>query len=244
MIDHDDGSLRTDPAVEQPLPRLHDDSRPGTELRRDGGRNNGRARPLGREVHHWSRLIHVYTSMIALVVVLFFAATGLTLNHPSWTFGSDLQTTESTGTFPFPTQLTAADGTIQGIDYLSIAEYVRDRYGVVGSVDAFDSTNGSGSIAFVNPGYRADLAFSVDDASFDLTVEQQGWVAVVNDLHKGRSTGGSWKWLIDVSAGFLIVISLTGLVMQFFLKKRRRSAFVVVGTGALITLVLVWITLR
>ncbi len=197
---------------------------------------------LGRETHRWARLIHVYTSMIALVVVLFFAVTGLTLNHPDWTFGDDVDTTTVTGSFPFSTELVGSDGTVQGVDFLSIAEYVRDDYGVVGSVDSFDVTNGEGSIAFVNPGYRADLSFDVDTGTFDLTVEQQGWVAVVNDLHKGRSTGVAWRWLIDVAAVFLIVISVTGLVMQLFLRKRRRSALLVAGAGLAITVVMVALT--
>jgi hypothetical protein len=207
-------------------------------------RRTKRGRGLARGTHHWSRVIHVYTSMIALVVVLFFAATGLTLNHPGWTFGDDPTTTTTSGTFPFATELVADDGTAAGVDFLSIAEYVRDDYGVVGSVDSFDETNGQGSIAFVNPGYRADLLFDVATGTFDLTVEQEGWVAVVNDLHKGRSTGGAWKWLIDVSAGFLIVVSVTGLVMQFFLKKRRRSAFVAAGAGLAVVLAVAAVTLR
>lgn len=199
---------------------------------------------LGRGTHRWSRIIHVYTSMIALLVVLFFAATGITLNHPEWTFGDEVVTTTESGEFPFATELVAADGTTAGIDYLSMAEYVRDEYGVVGSVDSFSETSGDGSIAFVNPGYRADLFFDVDAGTFDLTIEQEGWVAVINDLHKGRSTDRSWNWLIDASAGFLVVISLTGLVMQFFLKKRRRSAFVTAGVGAVVMIVMVVLTLR
>lgn len=194
---------------------------------------------LGRDTHRWSRNIHVYTSMIALIVVLFFAVTGLTLNHPDWTFGDDTETTTQSGTFPFPSQFVADDGTATGVDFLSISEFVRDEFGVVGSVDSFNETSGEGSISYTNPGYRADLFFDIEAGTFDLTVEQEGWVAVVNDLHKGRSTGGSWSWLIDISAGFLIVISVTGLVMQLFLKKRRRSAFVTAGIGAAATLVLI-----
>lgn len=220
--------------------RSHGDT-PSTASR--PARGGGKRSQLGRDTHRWSRLIHVYTSMIALVVVLFFAATGLTLNHPQWTFGDETNTTTVVGTFPFATELVADGGAVAGIDYLSMAEYVRDEFGVVGSVDSFGETNGTGSIAFVNPGYRADLLFDVDDGTFELDIEQEGWVSVVNDMHKGRNTGGAWSWVIDISAGFLIVISLTGLVMQFFLKKRRRSAFVTAGAGVAITAVMVVITL-
>jgi hypothetical protein len=32
----------------------------------------------------WSRWIHVYLSMISFISLLFFAVTGLTLNHTEW----------------------------------------------------------------------------------------------------------------------------------------------------------------
>ena len=193
---------------------------------------------VGRATHRWSRLIHVYTSMIALLVVLFFAGTGILLNHPSWTFGSDTTTDTVTGVFPFGVELVAENGDVEGVDFLSISEYVRAEYGVIGEVDFFGTTGREGSIAYRNPGYAADLFFDIDDATYEIRVEQQGWVAVVSDLHQGSETGSSWRLLIDITAGFLILISITGLVMQFFLKKRRRSAFIVSGVGIVLTVAL------
>ena len=43
-------------------------------------------------------------------------------------------------------------------------------------------------------------------------------MAVINDLHKGRDTGPAWAAVIDVSAGLMVVISLTGLVLLFYIK--------------------------
>lgn len=173
----------------------------------------------------------MYTSMIALVVVLFFAATGLSMNHPEWTFGTDTTTETIEGTFPFPTTMLADDGVATSVDYLSISEYLRSNHDVSGTVDSFGATNGRATILYRNPGYSADVGVDLDAGTFDLTVTQEGWVSVMNDMHKGQDTGDAWRWVIDVTAVFLVVISLTGLIMQFFLKKRRRSAFVAVGVG-------------
>ncbi len=192
-----------------------------------------------RAVNRWARWLHVYTSMIALVIVLFFGVTGITLNHPDWTFGDEVDISTETGTLPISTTL--GDGSV---DYLSISEYIRDEFGVSGHVDSFDTINGEASIAYRNAGYAADLFVDVETGDYELTVEQQGWVAVINDLHKGRDTGSAWSWVIDLSAGFLVVISITGLVMQLFLRKRRTSAFVSAGVGAAAVLVLIWLTLR
>lgn len=191
-----------------------------------------------RSLHRWSRWLHVYTSMLALLIVLFFGVTGITLNHPQWTFGDEVDTTTTTGELPF--DVTLDDGSI---DYLSISEYVRDEYGVHGSVDSFSTTNREASIAYKSAGYAADLFVDVETGAFDLVVEQQGWVGVINDLHKGRDTEASWNWTIDIAAGFLVLIAVTGIVMQLFLRKRRRSALVSVAAGTVVMLALIWITL-
>ncbi len=203
------------------------------------GRARGSTDRAKRATNRWARWVHVYASMVAFVIVLFFGITGITLNHPEWTFGDDVETTTTTGDLPVATTL--ADGSV---NYLAISEYVRESYGVTGHVDSFDVTNGEGSIAYKNPGYAADVFFDVDTGEFTLTVAQQGWVAVANDLHKGRDAGTAWKWVIDIAAGFLVVISLTGLTMQFFLRKRRRSALISAAAGCAVIIALVYVTLR
>ncbi len=180
--------------------------------------------------------------MIALLIVLFFAITGITLNHPTWAFGDEESQTVESGTFPF-----AATGTDGSVNWLPIAEYVRSTYNVKGEVDSFSSTGSgataSGVIVFANPGYSADLNFELVSGTYDLTVTQQGLVAVMNDLHKGRDADSAWRWVIDVAAGFLVLIAVTGLVMQFYLRKRRRSALTVALLGGAISVALMLVTL-
>ena len=36
-----------------------------------------------------SRWLHIYLSMVSFAIILFFAATGLTLNHPDWFAGHE-----------------------------------------------------------------------------------------------------------------------------------------------------------
>lgn len=205
---------------------------------RDAGGGNRTAK-LKRDTHRWARWLHVYSSMLALVLMLFFGVTGITLNHPTWTFGDDTDITTESGSLPF--SATFDDGTT---DYLSLSEFARDTYDVSGNVDSFQTSSGQATISYRNAGYAADLFVDTAANTYEITIEQQGWVAVLNDLHKGRDTGSAWKWVIDISAGFLVVIALTGLTMQFFLRKRRTTAFWSVGAGLAITVILIWYTLR
>lgn len=191
-----------------------------------------------RATNKWSRLVHVYTSMAALLLVLFFGITGITLNHPTWSIGDSLTTTTKTGVLPMAPMVNGS------VDYLTVSEYARNDLGVSGQVEGFDSTGNSASIRYRQPGYAADLTFSTTNGDYELVTEQQGmfW-GIMNDLHKGRHAGTSWKWLIDVAGLLLVVISISGLVMQLFLRKRRTAALVVSGAGVVVMLILIWITL-
>lgn len=197
----------------------------------------GRQRRRSASVQRWSRTLHVYASMICLLVVLFFSATGLTLNHPTWSiFGGPTRHT-ATGTLPA--------GFMEGasVDWLVVADHLRDTNAVKGAVTDRRSDDQGGSISFRGPGYAAD-AFFTTAGTYQLTVEGQGLLGVMNDLHKGRDANSGWKWLIDASAVFLIVVSLTGIALQFVLRKRRRSAFATAGAGAALFLIAVWMTIR
>ncbi len=192
-----------------------------------------------RSTQKWSRIVHVYTSMAALLLVLFFGITGVTLNHPDWSIGSSVSTSTQSGTLPLEPVM--SDGSVA---YLSVSEFARRELGVTGDVEGFDSAAGSATIRYRKPGYSADLTFSLSNGAYEVVVSQQGmfW-GVLNDLHKGRYADSSWKWLIDIAGILLVVMAFTGLVLQFLLKRRRTSALVLAGIGAVVTLVLGWIAL-
>jgi hypothetical protein len=71
-----------------------------------------------------------------------------------------------------------------------------------------------------------------------LTQSFHGVIAVLNDLHKGRDTGLAWSILIDASAIVLTFISLTGLVLLFYLKLHRIPGLAVAIIGTIIVLAL------
>ncbi len=171
--------------------------------------------------------------MLALLLVLFFGFTGVTLNHPDWTFG--FAPTETTVSGSLPAGWQTGNGTVE---FLTVSEFLRSEHGIRGEVSDFGETTTDAFISYRGPGYSADAILDLTTQSYQLTVEQQGWVGVLNDLHKGRDTVSSWNWLVDVSGIFLVVISVTGLALQLLIRKRRRSALVVAGIGTVITLFL------
>ena len=91
-------------------------------------------------------------------------------------------------------------------------------------------------VTFKGPGYAADALVDRKTGRYELTQSFHGLVAIANDLHKGRDTGPAWSLLIDVSAVVVTLISVTGLVLLFYLKMRRVPGVVVavIGTIAVI----------
>ena len=72
---------------------------------------------------------------------------------------------------------------------------------------------------------------------------RMGFVAIANDLHKGRESGDLWKILIDVSALLLVFVSLTGLVLLWFLHKHRTAGLLSLLAGGVLTYLLyaIWV---
>jgi uncharacterized protein len=177
-----------------------------------------------------SRWLHIYLSMLSFVVVLFFSVTGLTLNHADWFDGKEVEQKYS-GNVPIA-WVNVAD--TSQIKKLEIVELLRKSYGIKGYVSDFFIQDDQLSVAFKGPGYSANTFITRKTGKFELTELKMGVGAVINDLHKGRDTGKSWSWLIDVSAVFLILISLSGLVMLLFLKKKKVSGMLIAILGGTI----------
>jgi hypothetical protein len=198
-------------------------------------------RPVARRsrktaTHRWIRLVHVYTSMVCFIVVLFFALTGITLNHPTWSLGFHDSQRTYTGVMP--------DGWRSGdsVDWLVVSEFFRDEHSVRGSVTDRRADDVEASITYRAPGYSAEAVVEVDSGQYRLEVDSQGPVAVLNDLHKGRNADSSWKWLIDLSGALLALIAATGLGVQLFLRKRRRSALITAAGGLVLVVLFIWLT--
>ena len=178
-----------------------------------------------------SRWLHIYVSMISFIIVLFFSITGLTLNHADY-FQKSSIITEEKGTVD--TSWVIQQDTLK-IKKLELVEFFRAKYKIKGALQDFRIDDREISFSFKAPGFQADVFIEREDASYTLTITNQGIMGFVNDLHKGRDTGKVWLWIIDISAILMTLISLTGLILLLFLKKKRLSGIVLLIIGGLIS---------
>lgn len=183
-----------------------------------------------RNTSNWSRWLHIYLSMFSFMILLFFAVTGITLNHTEW-FADQQKTTSMNGKLNL--EWVSVKDTAR-IAKLNIVEFLRNTHGIKGAVGEFSIDENQCTISFNGPGYTADAFVNREDGSYEVSETKTGIWGVLNDLHKGRDSGKTWAWLIDASAVLMVLVSMTGLIMLFFLKKKRVSGILIMVLGGLI----------
>lgn len=174
--------------------------------------------------------------MVSFAILLFFAITGLTLNHQS-AFTSVAPPKRYTGS------LDASWMKTPEAHKADIVKAFRSRHGIKADLSDFRVDDDQVQISFKGPGYSADGFTDRRSGKYELNENRLGLVAIVNDLHKGRDTGKAWAVVIDISAILMCLVSLSGLVLIFFLHKRLRSGLIalVIGTALCYIVYQVWV---
>jgi hypothetical protein len=191
------------------------------------------------------RWLHIYLSMFGLAAVLFFSVTGITLNHPDWVFGQVERTRAAEGEVDVKwigRELGDSNNFAQ-VKKLEVVEHLRKTHTIRGALADFRVDDNECMVSFKGPGYSADAFIDRESGHYSLTELDHGLIALINDLHKGRDTGAVWSTVIDFSAGLMTLISLSGLVLLFYLKLKRVTGVVVAlaGTAILIVIFRIWV---
>lgn len=168
--------------------------------------------------------------MLSFAILLFFAVTGLTLNHAEW-FDNHQRPTQYHGTLNIAWVKTSDPNAVAKDQ---IVNFFRHTYRTKGALSDFHVDGDQCEVLFKGPGYEADAEVDRDTGKYDLMVSPFNLVAILNDLHKGRDAGKKWSLVIDFSAILMSLVSLTGLTLIFFLNKRRFSGLVLVAFGAVL----------
>ena len=183
-----------------------------------------------RRIAMLARWLHIYLSMVSFAIVFFFAVTGLTLNHAD-KFGNQQRVDQEKGKVKLSWVKTP--DTLK-IAKLEIVEYLRKNNYIRAALSDFRIDDSQIGISFKGPGYAADVFINRETGDYDLTKTSAGFVGIINDLHKGRDTGSGWSVFIDVSAILLTLVSLSGMLLLLFIKRKRLSGIIIAILGFLI----------
>lgn len=181
---------------------------------------------MNRRFLAWTRTIHIYLTMAAMALMVFFALTGITANHEEW-FGA---TTPIVRNFSGTTPKAAIDK----LDKFAIVEHLRAHFPINGAVYAFDTDDPDKlSVIFKGPGHACEANINRADGKTDVEIKSFGLFGRINDLHRARDTGDAWRWMVDIAAAVIILAAVTGVILWLALPKRRTLGIIAVllGTG-------------
>lgn len=181
-----------------------------------------------KQLHMW----HWMSSAVCLIGLLLFAITGFTLNHAADIEGSPVVTEKSAALPPaLLAQLSAAvPADAKAPLPKPVADWVEQTFPVRASNEAEWSAD-EVYLPAPRPGGDAWVAIDLTTGAVTSEVTSRGWVSYLNDLHKGRNSGGEWSLFIDVFSFACLVFAITGLFLLQLHSAKRKSTWPLVGLG-------------
>ena len=199
------------------------------------GRGRNRRTFWLKHLRQW----HWISSGLCLIGMLAFAVTGITLNHASEIESRPIVTTK---------ELTLPRGLLGQLAERRPGDERRLPWEVGAWLDAAlatpvganaaDWSDGEVYVGLPRPG--GDAWVTIDRKTGDVLYERtdRGWVAYLNDLHKGRNAGAAWRWFIDAFAVACTVFCVTGLLLLQLHAGSRPVTWPIVGLGLVFPLLL------
>lgn len=192
-----------------------------------------------KRMHEW----HWISAAVALLGLLFFAVTGITLNHAEH-FESTKQEF-STLSRTMPAGLVSAlredirlNGEGESVPTVSLRDWIRSEYGIESAERVGDWKTDEIIFPMERPGGDAWLKLDLVRGVSEYHVTQAGWIAYFNDLHKGRHTGRYWAWFIDILAVACVLFAVTGFVILQMHASNRPLTWPLVAFGLLVPLLI------
>jgi hypothetical protein len=191
------------------------------------------------EIYRQSRLWHGYLSAFAFLALIFFAATGLILNHPEWfPTKPDPRPTERTVTLT-PAELAAAQAAADPSRALAIA--VARQVKLRGAFQSGEILDDEAQIRLEGVTGSTDILVDLKSGKAEVSTARTDLVTTLNELHRGKNAGAVWKAIIDASAVLVLALSLIGYVLFFSLRFRLRTSLILTGASLAILFGVFWL---
>ena len=193
----------------------------------------GRRASWLKTLHRW----HWISSALCLVGMLLFAFTGLTLNHAGEIESRPRVVNRQAALPPaLRSRLAGPDGKRPLPP--ALRDWAEAQFGLALDARSAEWSGDEVYLSLPRPGGDAWLRFTRADGRAEYERTDRGWVAYLNDLHKGRNTGPAWSWFIDLFALACLVFAGTGLLILRLHAAKRPATWPVVAFGLVVPLLL------
>lgn len=181
-----------------------------------------------KQLHMW----HWMSSAISLIGLVLFAITGFTLNHAADIEGSPVVAEKTAQMSPALLgqlgKAEPADG--KAVLPAPVAEWVEANFPVRARAEAEWSAD-EVYLPAARPGGDAWVAIDRATGAASAEITDRGWISYLNDLHKGRNSGGEWSLFIDIFSLACLIFAVTGLFLLWLHAAKRKSTWPLVGAG-------------
>lgn len=185
------------------------------------------------------------SSGICLIGILLFSITGITLNHAGAIMGNVVVETVERD---LPPDLLIALKNIRPGGQprlpLALTNWAERELDINLANQTPEWSDEELYVPLPRPGGDGWLAIDLSNGAVVHENTARGWVAWLNDLHKGRDTGQAWSWFIDIFAVACVIFSLTGFFLLQLHARRRPFTWPIVGAGLAIPLILIIFTMH
>lgn len=196
-----------------------------------------------KTLHQW----HWISSALCLLGILVFSFTGITLNHASQ-IEAKPRTVKKEAQLPasLVSQLNRGrqtdDAARTAAKEAPLPESVRDwltrEWSLRVGKRSAEWSDGEIYLALPRPGGDAWLSIDLQSGAVEYETTSRGWLAYLNDLHKGRNTGPAWGWFIDLLAIACLIFSITGFFLLQMHARQRALTWPMVALGLVVPVVL------
>lgn len=178
------------------------------------------------------RMLHAYLSAFAFLALIFFALTGLLLDHPNW-----LQSKPREQEVRLAVPAVLMNAASQAHDQPAVlAATVARLTPLVGAYKSGEIDDGEANLRFEGTKGSSTVTVDMRNGATDVALQHATVVSVIGDLHRGKNAGAAWRLVIDISAVVILALSLIGYVLFFSLRFRLRTSLIltVMSLGVLV----------
>ena len=183
----------------------------------------------------WLRKVHGWVGLWGAVLGLLFGTTGCLLNHRAGPLKissgepqvSQMQMGLPAQSLKSPMELgkwLKQELKLDGV----IGRGKREPAHAVGWGDQKTMQPELWTVAVASPSGAVSAEYWVGNGFVSVKKSENGFLATMNNLHKGTGLSVGWVLLIDTLAGSIILLSLTGVLLWTELNKRKTTGAVIV----------------
>lgn len=180
---------------------------------------------------------HWISSALCLAGMLLFAVTGITLNHAAQ-IESRAQVKNRTAQLPEALHAALQAEVPESGLPSALQDWLEDELDLRLAGREAEWSDGELYIGLPRPGGDAWLSLDLESGALEYEDTDRGWIAYLNDLHKGRHAGTAWSWFIDIFAAVCVIFSVSGLLLLQRQAQARPTTWPLTGLGLLLPLLL------